>query len=371
MNLCIFGDAHSIHLQQLIPGLSRRGINVHVVTHKPAPIRGATVERFAVPRASIVNPRRWAARRREHLRSFLKRFDVISIQFLSDWGLCSREESGIPPSELGKYCVTATPWGSDIVDPPGEAPATPEVAHLRRALLQTASGVSAFGQRFAGMVAKFAALDPGEVSVLPLGVDTQLFWKAGHRAEKNGHTIGFIKGFRQVYGAELIIRAMPAVLAQHPAVRFELVGEGSTYAHCRGLAEELQVTHAIRWLPRQAHDQLPAVLARWDISVLPSIHESFCVAAIESSAMELPVVASDVCGHRDTVRDSVTGILVEPENPAALAEGMARLLKDASLRHSMGRRGREFVKQEYEWDLLHDRWAEFFEQARERRLAMV
>lgn len=371
MKLCIFGDAHSIHLQQLIPGVAARGINVHVVTHKPSEVRGATVERFAVPGASIANMRRWAARRREHLRSYLKRFDVVSIQFLSDCGFCSDEDGGISAGELEEHCVAVTPWGSDIVDPPGEAAATPEMRQMRRALLQCAAGVSAFGQRFAGLVARFADLQPGDVSVLPLGVDTRLFWRAGHANAREGVTVGFMKGFREVYGAEFLIRAMPSILRTYPETKFELVGDGPTLPHCRALAEELHVMHAIRWIPRQPHDTLPGVLAQWDVSVLPSVHESFCVAAIESSAMELPVVASDVCGHRDTVRDGETGILAKAEDSEALAAAIVRLLGDAGLRRSMGRRGRDFVKQEYEWDRLHDRWAAFFEHVRERRLAMV
>jgi glycosyltransferase involved in cell wall biosynthesis len=305
------------------------------------------------------------------LRSYLRDFDIVNVQFLSDWGFCSMDEGGIQADEVQNHCLAATPWGSDIVDPPGEAAATERLRQMRRELLQAAAGVSAFGHRFAGVVARFADLRPGDVSVMSLGVDTRMFWEAGHPRSSQTPMVGFMKGFREVYGAEFLVRAMPAVVQAYPGVRFQVVGDGPTRPRCRDLADSLGVMSHIDWLPRQPHGQLPGVLAQWDVSVLPSLHESFCVAAIESSAMGLPVVASDVCGHRDTVRDRATGLLVEPENPQALAEAVVMLLGDAGLRREMGRRGREFVKREYEWDVLHDRWATFFEQVRERRTVMV
>ena len=81
---------------------------------------------------------------------------------------------------------------------------------------------------------------------------------------------------------------------------------------------------------------------------------------MESSAMGVPVVASDVDGLRDTVIHEETGLRVPPSDPVALAEAIVRLLRDEELRVELGRAGREMVEREYDWRDVHDRWVSFY-----------
>jgi glycosyltransferase involved in cell wall biosynthesis len=82
---------------------------------------------------------------------------------------------------------------------------------------------------------------------------------------------------------------------------------------------------------------------------MPSTWEGFGVSALEASATGLPVVASDVHGIPDVVRDGVTGLLVPPRDVEALADAIARLANDAVLRREMGTAGRAFVEENYRW----------------------
>src|SRR3972149_1279501 len=143
MKICLFADASSVHIRQLAPGLAARGHDVHVVTHKPTNMPGATVERFCIPGPSLTNPRRWEGRWVHHLRDFMRRFDVVNIHFLNDWGFRFR------PPMIENACLIASPWGSDIVDPPGETPATPELTRTRVTLLRGAAAATAWGRKSA------------------------------------------------------------------------------------------------------------------------------------------------------------------------------------------------------------------------------
>jgi len=122
MKICLFADAQSVHIQQLAPALAARGIDVHILTHKPATVAGCSVERFRVPKGGINNLRRWKGRRRAYLDSFLRDFDVVNIHFLHDWWFFSEDDDR--QGFGGHGCVVATAWGSDIVDPPGETEAS-------------------------------------------------------------------------------------------------------------------------------------------------------------------------------------------------------------------------------------------------------
>src|SRR5262249_2670387 len=110
----------------------------------------------------------------------------------------------------------------------------------------------------------------------------------------------------------------------------------------------------VELLPAVPHSQVPEVLSRIDIFVVPSLSESFGVAAVEASACGLPVVASRVGGLPEVVVDGETGLLVPPSDSPALANALDRLIGSEELRVRFGRNGRAFVEQLYSWDRCVD-----------------
>ena len=264
----------------------------------------------------------------------------------------------------------ASPWGSDIVTPPGERGPDEALVAARVAMLQHAAAVTAWGPTFASTVAAYAGLDAARIDLLPLGVELELFKPvaAGPRAAPR---VGFFKGFRKVYGATYLLRAVPGVLESMPDTRFELIGDGPQLPECRELAGQLGLEGHVRWIARQSRERLPKYLAGWDVSVIPSVCESFGVAALESSAMRVPVVASAVGGLPDAVRHGVTGLLVPPRAPAHLARAIAALLEDRPRRQRMGDAGRALVEREYEWQGILDKWVRTYEAALDRTCATV
>ena len=105
--------------------------------------------------------------------------------------------------------------------------------------------------------------------------------------------------------------------------------------------------------------------------MIPSLRESFGAAALESSAMCVPVIASDVGGLPDTVRDGETGLLVPPGSPEALADAIVALLSDDQRRRRMGMAGREWVRKNYSWSDALDQWERVLTRACDRASVMV
>ncbi len=365
MKICFFANALNVHVRHLAEGFARRAHEVHVVTHKPVDIPGVSVERFSVPLPGLANPRRWHGRRTHYLRGFLRRFDVVVVFFLHDWGFT--------PQMLEDGCLIASPRGSDIIPPPGETPPSPELVEKRVSLLRHAAGVGVGGPTFAGAVAKFAGIERDRIDLLPLGVDLDLFQpvEPSQRSGRNGHRVGFFRGFREVYGSTCLLQAIPQVVQELPDTGFDLIGEGPQLERCKELARKLGVESSIRWIPPQPHPDIPKYLAGWDVTVMPSLCESFGLAALESSATRVPVVASNVGGLIDTVRHQVTGVLVLPQKPRLLADAIITLLADPTLRYRMGRAGRDFVRGEYEWSEVQAKWLAVFERALDRVCTMV
>jgi phosphatidylinositol alpha-1,6-mannosyltransferase len=156
-------------------------------------------------------------------------------------------------------------------------------------------------------------------------------------------------------GLDTVIRALPAVRAVHPSVRYAIAGVGDARPYLERLTTELGLTDAVRFVGFVPESDLPALYNAADVFALVSrrydlLVEGFGIAAMEASASGVPVLAGREAGLIDAVRDGETGLLVDPYCAAAVAEGLNRLLADAALRQRLGAAGRRAVETYFNWD---------------------
>src|SRR5213078_2192131 len=123
-------------------------------------------------------------------------------------------------------------------------------------------------------------------------------------------------------GIDTVIRALPAVRAAFPTVRYAVAGVGSRRPEFERLVAALGLGDAVRFLGFVADADLPALYNAADLYVGASrrydlLAEGFGIALVEASACGLAVVAGDSGGVPDAVRDGETGLLVDPDDPAA------------------------------------------------------
>lgn len=156
-------------------------------------------------------------------------------------------------------------------------------------------------------------------------------------------------------GIDTVIKALPAIRAAHPGARYAVAGVGPRLPQLERLARETGVADAVRFLGSVADADLPALYNAADLYVGASrrhdlLVEGFGISLVEASASGLAVVGGRSGGVPDAVRDGETGILVDPEQPAAVAAGVNRLLADDALRKKLGAGGRTAVERYYNWD---------------------
>jgi len=131
-------------------------------------------------------------------------------------------------------------------------------------------------------------------------------------------------------------------------VRFVLVGmidPGNRSAISDSQIRAWQDEGVVEWWGHR--EDMPATLAAANVVVLPSYREGLPKVLLEAAACGRAVVATDVAGCREIVRQGVNGFLVPPRDPAALADAVALLIRDPALRAEAGRRSREIVEQEF------------------------
>ena len=166
--------------------------------------------------------------------------------------------------------------------------------------------------------------------------------------------IGVVAALEYRKGHDVLFRALARLHAAFPAMRCLVCGDGSRRAELERLAAELGIHEVARFLGEQR--QVADVLAAVDVFVMPSRHEGLGVAVLEAMAAGLPVVASAVGGIPETVESERTGVLVAPQDPAALAAAIASLLREPDRARRLGAAGRARVLAEFSMERMADRY---------------
>jgi glycosyltransferase involved in cell wall biosynthesis len=161
-----------------------------------------------------------------------------------------------------------------------------------------------------------------------------------------------------------------AVLAEHrPGVRLELVGEGPERERIERQARERGVEARVQLLGARPAEDVRDRLARARAFALPAVRlpsgrmEGIPVALMEAMAAGVPVVATRLSGIPELVQDGVTGLLVEPHAPEALAAALERLLSDADLAADLTRNARALVDRSFSLRTEVGRLGDLFEGA--------
>ena len=166
-----------------------------------------------------------------------------------------------------------------------------------------------------------------------------------------------------------LFRAAAMLGARHPNVRVAVVGpDEDEKSDGLGPQDRARREHAgVRFLGERA--DVDRLYAGMDLLVLASHREGFPRAPMEAAAFGVPVVATDIRGCRQAVDDGVTGLLVPPRDPEALAVGIEKLVTDAELRRLMGAAGRAKAIAEFDQRRCVDITATTYERllARARR----
>ncbi len=194
------------------------------------------------------------------------------------------------------------------------------------------------------------------ISVVPCGVDPDEFVPEGERLAPGGFAHRLVavgrlvprKGFATAIAA---LRALPdteLVIAGGPDKSELAADEHARFL--RSFAGSMTVAHQVRMLGRVSRDQLPALLRSADAVVCTPWYEPFGIVPLEAMACGVPVVASAVGGLSDTVVDGVTGRLVRPRKPRALAATLHHLLAHRPLREQFGAAGRDRAWARYSWE---------------------
>lgn len=202
--------------------------------------------------------------------------------------------------------------------------------------------------------------DPtSEFIVIPNGVETNRF-KPLDRPANPQVKILFIGRLIPRKGFQRVVSALPKVreLAKKP-FEIEVVGTGAFQAELNVLAEELGVSDLIRYIGTVPYDALEKSYQYADIFVLTSLSEGMPSVILEAMGCGLPIIASDVGGNNEIVKEGHNGFLIDGDDTNLVAQRLAALINDDQLRHRMGQKSRAEALQ-YDWSTIMEQYTELY-----------
>jgi glycosyltransferase involved in cell wall biosynthesis len=162
-------------------------------------------------------------------------------------------------------------------------------------------------------------------------------------------------------GVNFLLRAMPLILQQRK-VRLIITGDGHCHQEWEALARELGVDGAVRFAGFISNEELSSLFRSCALYVHPAIYDSKGdtegqgVVLVEALSNRKPVVASNVGGIVDVIKDGETGLLVPEKNPEAIAAAVLRLLNDPDYAQRLGEQGYAHARTYFDWDRIMDQY---------------
>ena len=214
---------------------------------------------------------------------------------------------------------------------------------------------------------------PNKVTVIPNAVNIENF-RVGEKPDLqlavdlglNGKLLlGFIGSFYAYEGLNVLLRALPKILSQNPDTQILLVGGGPQENELKALAVQLDIEDKVVFAGRVPHDQVQRYYNLIDVLVYPRLRMRLTdlvtpLKPLEAMAQGKLLMASDVGGHLELIKDRETGIIFKSGNPDALASKVLDLLSRCDSWPALRAAARNYVETERNWTVSVARYKDVY-----------
>ncbi len=211
----------------------------------------------------------------------------------------------------------------------------------------------------------------GEDKFIPIysGIDVQRFrdFSVDIAKEKvklginfDCQVIGTVTRLDPIKGNRYLIAAFKEITVEFPNVKLVIIGNGSELQQLKLQSEQLGIKGDIIFLG--TCEDIRPLVSIFDLFVLASLNEGMGRVLLEAQALGVPVVATNVGGIPEVVKDGSTGILVAAGDSALLAQAIIRMLRDKGLRQVMGKQAKSWVDEKFSVDTMVAKIASLYDQ---------
>lgn len=200
---------------------------------------------------------------------------------------------------------------------------------------------------------------PENVHVIPNGININKFdnqerdWKFRRNYAADNEKIIFFAGrIVNEKGIQVLLQAVPKILANYRNVKFVIAGRGPCMDELKGLAEYLNISNKVYFTGYLNDVQITKMYKAIDVATFPSLYEPFGIVALESMLAGAATVVSDAGGLNEIVSHRIDGMKSYSGNPNSLADSILEVLYDDRLCREMSKNAREKVIREFNWETI-------------------
>lgn len=339
MKVLILADINSSHTKKWVEGICTSGIEVGVFS-----LRACTekwVEKhpnltvFPIKKSSSLLGKLGYISQISTVKKIVASFQptIVHAHYATSYGML-----GVASGAKKLYISV---WGSDVF-------VFPQKSFLHKKILafilSKANKLFSTSKIMAVETQKYTSKS---IEIIPFGIDTQQF-APQPKTKNNRFVIGTVKTLENIYGIDRLIEATIQLHTKYPQLECHIYGSGSLKHTFEELIKKNNATHYVFLKGAIPHTEVPIIMNQLDIFCNFSRQESFGVAVLEALSCQTPVVVTNVGGLVEVVDDKKNGFICQ-ENTNDICQKLELLLQDETLRQTMGKNGREWVLQHYNW----------------------
>jgi glycosyltransferase involved in cell wall biosynthesis len=156
------------------------------------------------------------------------------------------------------------------------------------------------------------------------------------------------------------VRVAAAVLKDYKDAKFVLIGKGDDEVRLRELAQKLEITNEVIFMGYR--DDMQRIYNSLDLVVQSSYTEGMPNVILEALAMEVPVIATDVGGTSEAIRNNLTGVLVQPAKPEEITKKILAFIQNQDAFKEMAKKGRKHVETNFNFDERTQKLSRIYDQ---------
>ena len=352
MKICFISEAKSLHTRRWLQGLAQAGLELNLISSSHDEIPGVKLHHLPIYSAKL-----WE--QVKNIKKINHLIKEINPDIIHLFGLFSVNSLGSMFTVTGKKNLIISLWGSDTVAAGNRE--TIKSKFIKNYILTHCSRCVATSEYLATEAKRFVN-NTIPIDVVPWGIDINNFYIDKAKRHSKSIKLGYAKKLEYIYGPDTLLKAFADTFEKVDTnIKLKIAGDGSLENRLKKMAKHLNIDNRIEWLGWLKNvEELRNFYNSIDIFVMPSRRESFGVSAAEASVMELPVIASNFGGIPEIVINGESGILVQPDDVDGFGNAMAELVNNEKKRRAMGKRGKQFVLQNYSWQESIKRMIEIY-----------
>jgi len=284
-------------------------------------------------------------------------FDLIHAHWLIPQGFIAALGMWIAGKNVPLLC---TSHGGDLFALKGKG-----LQRLKRRIMDKSAALTVVSKAMKKTVVDMGVA-PDKVEVIPMGVDLKGLFTPDPGVQRKTDELLFVGRLVEVKGLQILLDAMPKVLAKHPGIRLVVAGAGPLESELRASAAKLNMTDCVDFLGMVPQSKLPLLYQQATLAVFPfivtksGVQEGFGLVVVEAMGCCCPVIAGDLPAIHDTVVHEENGLIFPSGSSQALADSILKLLDDPELRARLAEEGRKSVVRNFDWEIIAGRYAEIY-----------